>query len=326
MENEFVFEKDFCESNPSPINIHNVGVFFPKFFGKNIDYFQSIITEHDFQSLTESNKSSTAFRKGIYLTPVQQTNNGIAFNLLRCSSNLDGPTDNFRHTDNLIIDQVQSIASKFFTKPVNFNHVLAQTYLNSTDGVKQKKAKIKQHSDKTKDMPRNALMAFCSFYEGFNNDFKHINGVTPSDPFDFCYKGTSILTRLRFKLKDDAISKYPVLKRKFDITLYPNSLFIMSLMTNRLYTHEIVPSSLPVDKIPTRLGYVIRCSTTRALFKNGTTYILENDSEIPLEPPTEDGINKLKNLYYLENNTTEQINYNGFYFSLNHGDYTQPIV
>jgi hypothetical protein len=65
------------------------------------------MTEHQFQHLTESNKPGTAFRKGIYITNVTTTENDtLEFNLLRCSSNLDGSTDNFRDTDNHIIKEI----------------------------------------------------------------------------------------------------------------------------------------------------------------------------------------------------------------------------
>lgn len=69
------------------------------------------------------------------------------------------------------------------------------------------------------------------------------------------------------------------MKTNFDITLYPNSVFVMSLDMNRLYTHEIIPSILPIDRIPTRMGYVIRCSKTNAIFKNEQTYIINENNE-----------------------------------------------
>lgn len=88
-----------------PINIHNAGVYFRNFFDSNsIDYFDRISKEHTFQTLTESNKQSNAFRTGIYLTPVQKIEEETQFNLLRCSTNLNGATDNFRTTDDLIVD------------------------------------------------------------------------------------------------------------------------------------------------------------------------------------------------------------------------------
>src|SRR4029079_302177 len=126
----------------------------------------------------------------------------------------------------------------------------------------EKKAKIKKHSDKTKDMPLNGLIVFCTFYKDHLNN-KNIQ-KSKNDAFDYCYKDTSVLTRLRFELKKTVNNSN--LKRKFDVILYPNSVFIMSLSTNRLYTHEIVPSTLPIDMIPTRMGYVVRCSKMDAIY------------------------------------------------------------
>lgn len=305
-----------------PINVHNVGVYFRKFF-ENKNYFDLIDGEHNFQTLTESNKQSNAFRTGIYLTKVEKINDDIKFRLLRCSSNLNGPTDNFRKTDNEIVNKVNNIAEHFFEEKTELNHVLAQIYKNKiVDGSVEKKAKIKDHSDKTKDMPRNGLMAFCTFYKFTDPELKHIK-KSDDDPYDYCYNKTSVLTKLRFRLKK--MDTCSTLTKLFDITLYPNSVFIMSLSMNRLYTHEIVPSTLPVDKIPTRMGYVIRCSKTAAVFRNNQTYIYDG-SYIPLEQPNEKEVKRLKDLYFQENTTSNLIQYDGFYFSLNEGDYEQPIV
>lgn len=282
-----------------PINYHNVGVYFKKLFDDGLDYFDLIHKEHAFQSLTESNKESNAFRNGIYLTKVVKGDDGIHFNLLRCSTNLDGPTDNFRETDNIIIDQLNQLRKQFFVGSAEFNHVLAQTYINKSG----KKAKISQHSDKTKDMPSNALMAFCTFY-------------------DTAPKSDAALTKLRFKLKNDVPDKS--LTRSFDVMLYPNSVFVMSLTTNRLYTHEIIPSVLPNDKVPTRLGYVVRCSKTKAIFKNDETYIIENGEEIRLKEASEKDFIDIKEKYYQENVTSAVINYGDVHFSLNKGDYMSP--
>lgn len=296
-----------------PLNIHNVGLYFKHFFDLDINYFNLISNEHQFQELTESNKVSNAFRTGIYLTKVEENKNEneIKFRLLRCSSNLNGPTDNFRKTDNEIIELVNNISKYFFENVIEFNHVLAQIYENKIikkDNKKlEKKAKIKEHSDKTKDMPRNALMAFCTFYKNcFNNYDK------------------SQLTLLRFKLKNKDLNLN--LKNTFDIILYPNSLFIISLLTNRLYTHEIVPSILPIDKIPIRLGYVIRCSKTEAVFKNNKTYINIDDKYIKLCESDEEDVKKLKQSYFIENTSDELMNYENFNFSLNSGDYLKPIL
>jgi len=120
--------------------------------------------------------------------------------------------------------------------------------------MKEKKAKIKQHSDKTKDMPSNGLIAFVTFYS--DNIESLIDQKSPDD-HEYMYKSTTVLTSLLFKRKDDAIVEGP---EKFSVPLYPNSVLLIPLSTNRTYTHEIVPSTLPVARIPVRLGYVIRCS------------------------------------------------------------------
>jgi hypothetical protein len=104
--------------------------------------------------------------------------------------------------------------------------------------------------------------------------------------------------------------------------LYPNSVFIISLMMNRLYTHEIVPSSKPVDKIPIRMGYVIRCSKTDAVYENDQVYLYGSQ----MKEPDDEGVKRLKELYYKENATAEIIDYDKFYFSLNKGDYMKPLV
>jgi hypothetical protein len=314
-----------------PINIHNVGVLFKQFFNTPKDYFKSLSEEHNFQSLTESNKQGTSYRKGLYISKVERDNDETKFNLLRCSTNLDGPTDNFRQTDNEIIEKVNNIGKYFFEQKADLNHVLAQVYENTKEGGvnqnKEVKARIKSHSDKTKDMPRNALMAFCTFYKNYQgNDFlpEELTKFKKSqdDIFDYVYKSTSVLTHLRFRLKN--MVEDETLTKHFDVILYPNSVFLMSLNTNRLYTHEIIPSTLPVDSIPTRLGYVIRCSTTKAVFKDNQTFIINGNKHIKLEEPTEENRKELKEKYYVENLTDELVYYNDIYYSMNKGDYTMP--
>ena len=322
-----------------PINVHGVGVYFRNCFTSNgINYFDSIVREHQFQSLTESNKQSNAFRTGIYITKVEPDLNepeNLNWHLLRCSSNLSGPSDNTKETDNKIISQTNQLATKFFKSQVSMNHVLAQIYTNSTiqtdDGrSKETKAKIKTHSDKTKDMPTNGLMGFCSFYQGYGGEeFNSKYKKSSVDTFDYVLNknsNTSVLTRLKFRLKTDIPNTNNQYTPQFDIILYPNSVFIMSLMTNRIYTHEIVPSGLPVDKIPTRMGYVIRCSNTLATHKDGHTYLNKENKLIEMEEPDEEGITRLKDLYYKENMTSEKVVYSGFNFSLNKGDYSKPLV
>lgn len=302
---------NIIEIGQIPINIHNAGVYFRKFFNISIDYFQAITSEHQFQNLTQSNKPGTSFRKGIYLSRVVQQEQDLRFNLLRCSTNLSGPTENFRPTDTFIVEKVNRIANQFFEKPVDLNHVLAQIYENTTrpkgNNKVEKKATIKAHSDKTKDMPRDGLIAFCTFYD-----------TTDHIP-------TDALTQLRFRLKNP--TTYPSLTHDFSVILYPNSVFLIPLSINRLYTHEIKPSALSVNKIPTRLGYVIRCSNTHAIFKDNHTYIIDKQGkEVKMEKITKQDTEQLVALYLQENKTDAIMDYGDIYFSMNDGDYQQPIV
>jgi hypothetical protein len=250
----------------------------------------------------------------------------LKFHLLRCSTNLAGPTENFRPIDHEIVGQLNAVRATFFPKSASLNHVLAQTYHNKEmENGKEKKARIARHSDKTKDMPNDdtkehGLLTFCSFYDGS----KKWEAVKSG--FDFVYgKGATVLTKLRFRLKEQAVKGE---MEVVDVTLYPNSLFIMSLHSNRLYTHEIMPSSLPVRNMPTRMGYVVRCSNTVAYHRNGKTFVVRKSdgAQLQLEPPTTEGIEKLKQCYKLENATTELVHYDDrFFFSMNEGDYLTPI-
>lgn len=329
-----------------PLNINNVGVYIRDFFPSNIEHYKEIKNSHEFQKLRESSKPTKALREGIYLSNVTLINDEISlqnrkineninetetigFNLLRCSTNLDGPTLNFGQIDHKILDQVNSFAESFFEQKIHFNHVLAQIYYNTPYGGKnknsEKKAKISQHSDKTKDMPENALIAFCTFMENYYDDKFHEMKYKRSkeDYFDHCFNEVSVLTKMRFKLKKNHMN----LPKDFTITLYPNSLFIIPLSMNRLYTHEIVPSSLPIDKIPTRMGYIPRCSKTKAIYSNNQTYIMtENGDYIPLQPADEEGSNKLKIKYKEENSLNTRIQYMFIPFSFNYGDYMKPCI
>ncbi len=349
-----------------PVNVHNVGVYYRKFFPSDRRYFDLIRREHAFYSLTEANKPGQAFRKGIYLSRVTgKEDDELRYHFLRCSSNLDGATDNFRDTDEEIVNKVNSVAKRMFEQPTTLNHVLAQVYENTPDG--KKKARIKAHSDKTKDMPIHGLIAFCSFYDSFYNDEFHLTKDDDvdyahhvrreADGFDYLYRqGASVLPRLRFRLKQSQegivvphdlhlpdeksgggdVQASLSLPNQFDVVLYPNSVFLISLQTNRLYTHGICPSVLPTTKIPTRLGYVIRCSNTLAAWKDGETHLLLSQPEqkegkeakstglIPLVPATVESTNRLRNLYYLENTKTERVDYGLIDFSLNRGDYLPP--
>jgi len=226
-------------------------------------------------------------------------NNGTAtaakdlhFRLLRCSSNFSGPTADFQPVDTAIVNAPNVAAEGVFDQHALLNHVLAQIYLNKprkSANSKETKAKIKEHSDKTKDMPCNGIMAFVTFYDtealskleplNYHRHGTHNRGLPA---FDFGYKGQSALTQLVFRLKQSALCAYPSLKKEFTVTLYPNSVFFMSLLTNRLYTHEIKPSCLDAKYLPTRMGYVVRCSNAEAVFRQSDqrTCLIMNEENI----------------------------------------------
>ncbi len=308
-----------------PIRSNGVGVYYRRFFDSGFDGFNRIGAEHRFQSLTESTKPGTAHRTGIYLTPVEQEGEELHFRLLRCSTNLSGPTENFRATDWRILHALNQEATRIFQNHAPLNHVLAQIYHNTPADAaqKQSKAKISAHADKTKDMPVNGIMAFCTFYDQLDK----LQPLT-TDNFDYGFKGTSGLTRLHFRLKEPAV-EHPgsPLPPQFTLTLYPNSVFFMPLSTNRLYTHEIRPSMLDAELLPTRLGYVVRCSRAEAVHKNGHTFLKMDGRLVELVPPTLEGMNDLRKLYAEENKTQAFVDYGDrFLFSMNKGDYSAPRI
>ncbi|MBD0674874.1 hypothetical protein [Streptomyces sp. CBMA156] len=308
-----------------PVRVHGVGVYYHRFFAPDADHFGRIRAEHAFQSLTESTKPGKAHRSGIYLTPVTRDGDGLHFRLLRCSTNLSGPTEGFRPTDTHIVDALNREAAAVFRNQAPLNHVLAQIYHNTlaTDGRKQSKARISAHADKTKDMPANGIMAFCTFYDGLDR-------LRPlaEDPFDHGVKGASGLTRLRFRLKEPASERDgAALPDRFTLTLHPGSVFFMPLSTNRLYTHEIRPSALDAELLPTRLGYVVRCSNAEAVHRDGRTFLKKGGDLVKLRPPTQAGLDELRRLYAEENRTSSFIDYgDAFPFSMNTGDYRAPRV
>jgi len=306
-----------------PIRVHGLGVYYRCFFDPEIDYALRIRGEHTFQSLTESTKPGTAHRTGIYLTPVRQERDELHFRLLRCSTNLSGPTDNFRSTDRHIVDALNQEAALVFSGAAPLNHVLAQIYPNTPADAekKQAKARISAHADKTKDMPDHGVMAFCTFYE-------HLDRLAPmaGDPFDRGHRGISGLTRLRFRRKEIGAEEDGAFPDQFTITLYPGSVFFMPLSTNRRYTHEIVPSELDAARLPIRLGYVVRCSQTEAVHAEDRTFLVQGEARVELEAPTPAGMTELRRLYAEENKTSARIDYGaGFRFSMNAGDYRAPI-
>lgn len=313
-----------------PILVHGVGVYYRRFFDSSFEGFDQIRAEHAFQTLTESTKPGTAFRTGIYLTPVDERDDEVRFRLLRCSSNFSGPTVNFGASDKHIVEALNQETASVFENPAPLNHVLAQIYHNAPASGQQKqtKAKIKAHSDKTKDMPGNGLMAFCTFYN--KSELERLKPLA-SDVFDYGYKKTSGLTKLRFRLKDCVAQRSGcTFTPQFDVTLYPNSVFLMPLSTNRLYTHEIRPAALDPHLLPTRMGYVVRCSATEAVHKNGQTFItMPGGKMVQLESPTSEGIQQLRALYAEENSCDDVVDYSKdgpILFSMNKGDYAQPTV
>ena len=292
------------------INVHGVGIYFKNFFDPEKDFFHKITQQHVLQELTESNKPGVSYRKGIYITHVHEGVHGTEFRLMRCSTNLKGPTENIRSSDHEIITRVNEVARKYYPEGAPLNHVLAQLYENKVIQGKEKKARIKAHSDKTKDMFPNGLMAFCTFY-------------------DSEAQREDSLCRLRFRLKGFPPRENcdPELKKEIDILLHPNSLFLMPLSTNRLYTHDVSPSRMNVAQTPTRLGYVIRSSNVRARHVNGKTYIVrDNGTLIEMKPPTLKDREKIKELYKRENSTADLVEYGPIHFSLNEGDYMEPVV
>ncbi|MFJ8208497.1 hypothetical protein [Streptomyces sp. NPDC096033] len=304
-----------------PLRVHGAGVYYRRFFHPDAGHFGRIRAEHEFQSLTESTKPGTAHRSGIYLTPVTRDGDELHFRLLRCSTNLSGPTEGFGPTDKAIVDALNREAAAVFRNPAPLNHVLAQIYHNTeaTAERKQSKARISAHADKTKDMPVNGIMAFCTFYDGLEK-------LQPpaGDPFDRGVKGVSGLTRLHFRLKEAAGDALP---EQFSVTLHPGSVFFMPLSTNRLYTHEIRPGALDADALPTRLGYVVRCSDTEAVHKDGQTFLKRAGELVRLGRPTPEGMDHLRRLYAEENRTSSFVDYGGqFLFSMNTGDYVAPRI
>mmetsp|Transcript_21064 Transcript_21064/g.32155 ORF Transcript_21064/g.32155 Transcript_21064/m.32155 type:complete len:714 (+) Transcript_21064:94-2235(+) len=305
-----------------PILVHGVGVYYRRLFNSDLDHFNLIRSEHAFQNLTESTKPGTAHRTGIYLTSVEQDGDDVHFRLLRCSTNLSGPTADFGAHDKKIVGSLNEEAACLFENNAPLNHVLAQIYRNTpaVGGQKQTKAKIKAHADKTKDMPRNGLMAFCTFYEGLDK-----LQPLPNDPYDLGVNRISGLTKLYFRLKEP-VAERPGCKlvKQFSVTLYPNSAFLMPLSTNRLYTHEIRPPALEASLCPTRMGYVVRCSDAEAVHREGRTFLKVNGALKELEPATKEGVKELRNKYYEENVTDELIQYKETLFSMNNGDYCKP--
>lgn len=303
-----------------PVSVHGLGVLFPALF-EPVDWFGRLTEQHEFVALTESDKPSAAARTGIYLSEVQRTAAGLRFHLLRCSSNLSGPTDNFRAADHAILRALRDATAPLFQRAVDLNHVLAQVYNNATlPSGKERKARIGAHADKTKDMHPDGILAFCSFYDP--EALARLR-VSRRDPYDRVHGSQSGLMRLHFKRKEDVGDQGGV--PAFDVPLYPNSALLVPLSTNRRYTHALKASVLNADLAATRLGYVARCSAREALFTDGRTHLIEGDRLVPLAPISVDGVRGLREDYRRENSSAEPMEYGALPFSMNAGDYLPPI-
>ena len=101
-----------CHPGRVPLLVHGVGVLYRNFFGGDdgepSDIFSKVTTAHELQSLTESDKAGRAHRTGIYLTPVtvDARTRDAHFRLLRCSSNLAGPTGAFAAVDEGLVGEL----------------------------------------------------------------------------------------------------------------------------------------------------------------------------------------------------------------------------
>jgi hypothetical protein len=230
--------------------------------------------------------------------------------------------------DDLILGKVNTLVAHNFQDPAPVDHVLAQVYDNRLVGPRHRKARISLHSDKTKDMPQNGVMAFVTAYS-----FPANVGFTRK-AFDVLHHETSTLTTLHWKLKP-GVAETPATPGQVSVTLYPGSVLVVPLSTNRLYVHEIKPSSLPIDKIPTRLGYVARCAKTVVVHDTLTheTFVksaLDPTRLVPLRPPTPADFEELRELYRRENTSAEEVEYicathgPDFPYSMNAGDYLAP--
>jgi hypothetical protein len=286
-------------------------VLYPAGFPNHEHLFGTIMGSHTFHALTESNKpADTSLRRGVYITRVDKSTG--MYKLLRCSTNLSGPTEDFAAVDEFIAHTVNGFVRANYDHAAEVDHVLAQVYHNHvTDNSKHRKARISAHSDKTKDMAPNGVMAFVTLYADLG-----VHGTT------FGTKETSTLTGLVWRRKDDGTPS-----QKVEVLLPPGSVFIIPLSVNRAWTHETKPSSLPVDKIPTRMGYVMRCSNTWARFDPTLqTTVLEPEG-LPLCPPTEKDLDLLRVLYFRENTSVHRVHYpRPVLFSMNRGDYLPPTL
>lgn len=317
-----------------PVSVQGVGVLYKQFFDliDLPDVFQQVQQDHTFQPMADPDEpeaqASTPPTTGVSLTPVTRDEKGdLVFRLLRNSTNnFAGPTENFKATDHQLVDSLNQESLRIFDNQAPLNHVVAQIYWDKQSPP----ASERMASDKTKDMPTNGIVAFTTFYDRLGDPLH--SSTNQRDPFDWVHEGRrSGLTRMRFRLKDQVQQRGSRLVGRFDVILYPNSVFFMPLSTNRLYTHEIVSSQVSSEYLPTRMEYVVRCSATEAVHKEGKTYIQKpgcagkKRNWEPMEEPSEAGVKRLKRFYEEEDKSDKYIPYDSrFTFSLNVGDYRRP--
>lgn len=318
IENPVEAQVFFINVGEVPLNVHGLGVFFPRRFA---DSFASLGSGHNLQDLRESDKESVSLRRGIYLSEVTTLENGDSeFNILRCSTNLDGSTEAFTSEEKKALFSLNYDASWCFNNAAPINHILMQKYENKDN----KKGSIKDHSDKTEDMPANGVMAFVTTY-----DPATMPAGAKQVGFDWQLNGLSLCTRLRFCLKKELT---PSIERpaKFDVLLYPGSVLLIPLSTNRMYTHTVKPSALPADKIPVRTSLVARCSKTTVVHSVATSmnYIIDNETgeRVAMQPIDDQGRDWMREKYYEENLTAKVVDYGKkpIPFSMNKGDYLKP--
>mgnify|MGYP002382187724 CR=1 FL=1 len=85
--------------------------------------------------------------------------------------------------------------------------------------------------------------------------------------------------------------------------------------------------TLEAGLLPTRLGYVVRCSNAEAVHTGGHTFLKLDKERVPLAPPTPEGMYELRRLYAEENKTQAFIDYGDkILFSMNEGDYIAPRI
>ena len=295
-----------------PLDVHGLGVLFPEMFG---DCFEQFEQDHKLGELTLGENKTNAGRKGMLLSEVGEDG---SFQLMRCSTNFELPTHNLSAADRKAMRRVNEAARRVFGEVPAVNSILAQKYVNTA----QLKSRISSHSDKTKDIAPDSFIAFVTHYDMKTNAPQKGKKKLRRVGYDWLCGETSVLTKLRFRRKQGAPSLEP---ETFDVTLYPGSVFMIPLRTNELYTHETVPSNLPHDWLPTRLGCVMRCSRSRAVFRDGAAYIVDGEELRPLTKPTPEQLKWLKDMYRRENLTTERVVYPLVDFTMNDGDLLAPV-